>query len=374
MRYIDLGQAADQDGDVFPVIVPEKNIFRKGHTSLFSFLNADLASLGSAMESYFDSGFPSVDETDALFDRISSLHPWFSMNGANTSALMNRAAAAYACVRFPDSRASFLERFYVSRGVGSCSPGYWFGEDPFRYEPAPGEPVLDRPLLSIQQRLREMAVILLDHASPALSDASPRERLALYGLLHQDADYRGFVRAAGMSSSYGCAQTSPERRLGAVLDFSDEDEEISFERFCADVSRLSEDPSYPAPVIRGVLSGLGELGSRRAFDEILSPRSLFGLLSFEIFEMYQNGEHIRRGPDGMFPVPDTNDAPTEGTISEEEIRALYRKAYKTHFSRIRYGIMTKQEFSAWKKEAKEMFKKTVNGEISVGEFAMYLTN
>ena len=91
MRYIDLGFCTEVSCvDALPVVIPEKIL--KGHASLFSFLNADLVSVDSALERHYASGDPGEKET--VFNMISSLHPWFSMNKANASALMNQAAAA----------------------------------------------------------------------------------------------------------------------------------------------------------------------------------------------------------------------------------------------------------------------------------------
>ena len=52
--------------------------------------------------------------------------------------------------------------------------------------------------------------------------------------------------------------------------------------------------------------------------------------------------------------------------------ALYRKAYKTHFARIRSGTMTKEQFDIWKGEAtvKRLFVES--GDMSLDEYAGWL--
>ena len=371
MRYIDLGFCTEAFcGDALPVVIPEKIL--KGHASLFSFLNADLVSVDSALEKQYASGDPGEKET--VFNMISSLHPWFSMNRANASALMNRAAAAYAEKHFPDDKKSFFERFYVPYGIGACSSSYWFEEDPSRYRLSPGDALLEKPLLSVQRDLREMAVVLLDSAPPARAGASPRERLAVYGLMRHGAGYQGFVKASGMRISYGFVQTVSERRAEAVLDFAGEHDDVSYDNLCTDVSLLNGDPNHPAPVISCLLPELINLGSGRASDEVLCPQSLLELLSFEIFEMFRAGEQIKRGAGGEFPVPGDDGAAMKDESVKAVARALYNKAYKAHFNRIENGAMTKEDLDAWRKEAREMLKKTIDGKISTGELAMYLTN
>ena len=52
--------------------------------------------------------------------------------------------------------------------------------------------------------------------------------------------------------------------------------------------------------------------------------------------------------------------------------ALYRKAYKTHFARIRSGTMTREQFEAWKDEATTMRQKVESGILDMDEYAIWL--
>ena len=52
--------------------------------------------------------------------------------------------------------------------------------------------------------------------------------------------------------------------------------------------------------------------------------------------------------------------------------ALYRKAYKTHFARIRTGKMTNEGFDAWKDEAAEKRKLTEDGSMDFDDYAQWL--
>ena len=50
----------------------------------------------------------------------------------------------------------------------------------------------------------------------------------------------------------------------------------------------------------------------------------------------------------------------------------YKRSYKAHNARIRYGIMTKEEFSQWSKEAREKRDLCVAGKLSLEEFVAWL--
>lgn len=52
--------------------------------------------------------------------------------------------------------------------------------------------------------------------------------------------------------------------------------------------------------------------------------------------------------------------------------ALYRKAYKTHFARIRSGNMTREEFDRWKAEAADQRRLAESGKLDFDEYATWL--
>ena len=52
--------------------------------------------------------------------------------------------------------------------------------------------------------------------------------------------------------------------------------------------------------------------------------------------------------------------------------ALYRKAYKTHFARIRSGTMTREQFDAWKDEATAKRLEVESGTLDMDDYATWL--
>ena len=50
----------------------------------------------------------------------------------------------------------------------------------------------------------------------------------------------------------------------------------------------------------------------------------------------------------------------------------YKRSYKAHNARIRYGLMTREEFQAWSKEARQNRDRCIAGELSLEEFVAWL--
>ena len=50
----------------------------------------------------------------------------------------------------------------------------------------------------------------------------------------------------------------------------------------------------------------------------------------------------------------------------------FTRSYKAHNARIRYGLMTREEFQAWSKEARQKRDRCVAGELSLEEFVAWL--
>ena len=52
--------------------------------------------------------------------------------------------------------------------------------------------------------------------------------------------------------------------------------------------------------------------------------------------------------------------------------AVYRKAYKTHYARIRSGYMTRDEFDAWKDEATGKREDVEAGRLDFSDYTLWL--
>lgn len=373
MRYIDLGCFMDPDGAPSNIIVPSADLFPGDHRYLVSFLNADFTMLESLVAKYIadvEMNGPCA-VPDEIYKRAAGIHPWFLKNPANVSVLLNRAFAAYAslqCSSFA-RRESLFCSLYASLGMGPCRAVYWLEEDPGQYHIGEGEPVLTDVIGKAQNNLKKLAVFLIDSSTDSLSCLSPYKRISLYGLLENGSDTGytadGFICAARTSHAFGHVQGVIEASIKSKLDFSDEGSQISHENILAEAQSLLLDPGANAQSILKVAAMLDDK-IKETTDEIYSPSSIFSLLSFEIWEMFRNGETLKRDSSGKFVEPEADRAIAEGP------KELYTRAYKTHHARIRYGMMTKEQFSEWAKRAKEMRIKAEKGDISLEEFASFL--
>ena len=59
-------------------------------------------------------------------------------------------------------------------------------------------------------------------------------------------------------------------------------------------------------------------------------------------------------------------------VSEHPAVRDYKRSYKTHNARIRYGLMTKEEFQAWSVKARAMRDLCLAGKLSLEEFQAWL--
>ena len=57
---------------------------------------------------------------------------------------------------------------------------------------------------------------------------------------------------------------------------------------------------------------------------------------------------------------------------EEPAIKEYKRSYKAHNARIRYGLMTKAEFTAWSKEARAKRADCIAGKLPLEEFVAWL--
>lgn len=57
---------------------------------------------------------------------------------------------------------------------------------------------------------------------------------------------------------------------------------------------------------------------------------------------------------------------------EEPAIKEYKRSYKAHNARVRYGTMTKAEFTAWSKEARAKRADCIAGKLPLEEFVAWL--
>ena len=386
MRFINLGTFIDVNGIPSETIVPARDVEGRNHSCLLSFLNADISDAGRECGRYIASVLSGDDHgvPNAAYDAFSSLHPWFSINAANTSSYLNRVFAHVARngSRSMDGQRRIMRNLYAPRGLDSmCDADYWLYADEMipLFDSSIGKDcdagtASSAFLAGIQKRLFSAAVLLLDGSSPSLEGLSARNRIELYGDIF-DCGRSGLISCAGVERSYGYSRSTAGLTLYASSDFSGDGDPLSRSSLLKALDEVSSDPSaIPFPIAEAA-KVLGPANDAKpVVNEVLSPRSVEDLLLDEIFCLFHSGTMFRRAADGKFIIPGNTGAVAGSTAGAdmEKIRAMYRNAYKSHHRRIAYGTMTKEMFSAWAAEAKEMMKKTAEGAVSVNEFSMWL--
>ncbi len=77
---------------------------------------------------------------------------------------------------------------------------------------------------------------------------------------------------------------------------------------------------------------------------------------------YQSDLEVR----SAVPMPILSDAQTE------QIHAARKKAQKTHYQRIHYGILTKEDYDSWRMQSLEKEKAVLKGQISFEDYMLWL--
>lgn len=62
----------------------------------------------------------------------------------------------------------------------------------------------------------------------------------------------------------------------------------------------------------------------------------------------------------------------EKRMQEDPAVKEYKRSYKAHNARIRYGLMTREEFNEWSLEARKRRQMCLDGELSLGDFVAWL--
>lgn len=132
-----------------------------------------------------------------------------------------------------------------------------------------------------------------------------------------------------------------------------------------------------------------------AFDYVLYPTSIGVLINYIIAEHIKRGVGVKKCKNcGREFVSQRNNQVDycdrvisntgktcrqlgavrvyQSKQNENPIMREYNKSYKTHNARIRYGTITKEEFSEWSVKAREMRQRCIDGEITLEEFIEWL--
>ena len=374
-RYIDIGTFCDADGQPSSVFLMEEEIISKDHSFILSFLNENLYSDGGAgtlLEKYFENviGRGAVYEVpETVLEKISSLHPYFKRNAANTSVLLNRIISSV--IRFyvsgEEPQKKLMSELFVHRGLGDCDASFWLDSDPGIFPALPMKDCM-APVREMQDRVRTAVIMLIDGSSEILADAAPAARMALYNMLAgNNGIHSPFVE---MKSLYCYPMGKNAADLSARLEFAGQDDTLSLDRLYADIEELAKNPKAKVQAVGAAIAGFGNTENiLRA--EILVPSSLENLLMFEVMEMFEGRTAVRRNDRGQFLIPEDGAGDGSEDISAV-VEKMYATAYKTHHRRMKSAGTAKTDLDEWRKTARTMMARVVDGTLSLSEFSMWL--
>ena len=180
------------------------------------------------------------------------------------------------------------------------------------------------------------------------------------------------------------------RLLGINMDFDEQYEQAVLQGF----RQMQETPTATPECINELINDAANMtGDCEIHTYVLD--SLEDLLKYEVYGMTQAEKRIKRCKNcGRYFVIDKGNVEYCDRIAAGETKpcseigksrtyeqkiakggtamALYRKAYKTHFARIRSGTMSREQFEAWKGEATSKRQEVESGILDMDEYATWL--
>ena len=389
--FLNLGMDFDYTGESF-IIVREDQMIPKTHEYLFNFLEANFSSLEAYARNYLacvDTQNPENSvpgdplSLQRIFEELFSLHPYYRTCPANASALLNAVFAGYVLKVFPNNKEvqnRILELICTDKYTNVKNVEYWMEN-----AASVSDESLFGELHILQQNISTWIFLTLDNTNPDLAKLTNQQRSAVYSLLYGSE----FTPLLETRVEWNTHRPYNFDHLSTLLDF-DPDLQV-YESIAA----LQNDPAMPMPeFIQKAITAAAQV-TEDCERCIYVTESLEELLKLEVYTMIQNNIHIKRCKNcnryfiqekgnqeycdriGKGETKACNEIGKSRTYEKRVSKdnspmALYRKAYKTHFARMRSGRLTKEEFEAWKDEAAEKRKIAESGKLDLDEFALWL--
>lgn len=387
--FLNLGMSFDYE-DVFPIIVREDYIIPKTHEYLFNFLETDFRRLEAYGKSYLEclaqGTIGDAQKLQRIFEELFALHPFFRSCPANAATVINETLAAYVKASFRDrsdeEQKQLLNLVCTSQYIGSKDVDHWFeqaknGKIEYVFE----------ELYCLQCSISSWVFLSLDNTNPELAKLTSLQRSAIYSMLFGGE----FIPMLETEVEMNMQRPRSFNSIAAALDF---DEEYMLATYKS-IDAMQEHPTAPLPEqFQRIYTAAQQV---QEDCEVYTYRTdtLEDLLKFEVYGMSHENTRIKRCKNcGRYFILEKGNLEYCDRIAAGETKpcneigksrtyearitggdsaiALYRKAYKTHFARIRTGKMTKEEFEAWKNEATEKRKLTERGSLDFAEYTQWL--
>ena len=385
--YLNIGMSFDSAGAAY-VELPEEEIVPETHEYLFNALDADLSRLEAYAQNYLlclDNG---SDPDKAIMQRIreelSSLHPFYRACPANATATINKAFASYIKRKYPESveaQEAAMAKVLETKYLYQADVAYWLDDAVI----LPTAQIFAE-LFHMQENIRRWAFIVLDNTNPDLAKLTSTQRNGLYSLVYGDA-YTPLLETKVQKSTQLPYNV---RLLGINMDFDEQYEQAVLQG----LRQMQETPNTTPQCVKELIDDAANMiGDCEIHTYVLD--TLEDLLKYEVYSMTQAEKRIKRCKNcGRYFVVDKSNMEYCDRIAAGETKpcseigksrtyeqkiakggtamALYRKAYKTHFARIRSGTMTREQFDAWKDEATAKRQQVESGVLDMDEYATWL--
>ena len=386
--YLNIGMSFDSAGANY-VELPEEEIVPETHEYLFNALDADLSRLEAYAQNYLSCLDNGADPDKVIMQRIreelSSLHPFYRACPANATATINKAFASYIKRKYPESAEAqeaamtkVLETKYLYQG----DVAFWLDDAVI----LPTEQVFAE-LFLVQENILRWVFTVLDNSNPDLAKLSNAQRNALYGIVYGDA-YTPLLETTVQKNT---AYPYNYRLLGINMDFDEQYEQDVKNA----LQQMQKTPGTTPDCIKELLHDASVMNGEDFEIHTYVLDTLEDLLKYEVYGMIQAEKRIKRCKNcGRYFVVDKSNMEYCDRIAAGETKpcseigksrtyeqkiakggtamALYRKAYKTHFARIRSGTMTREQFDAWKDEATAKRLEVESGILDMDEYATWL--
>ena len=385
--YLNIGMSFDSSGADY-VELPEEEIVPVTHEYLFNALDADLNRLEAYAQNYMACLDNGIDPDKAIMQRIreefSSLHPFYRACPANATVTINKAFASFIKRKYPESaeaQKTAMAKVLEVKYLHQTDVAYWLDN----VVTSPTEQIFSE-LFRVQEDIRRWVFIVLDNTNPDLAKLTSIQRNGLYSLVYGNA-YTPLLETKVQKSTQLPYNV---RLLGINMDFDEQYEQAVLQGF----RQMQEMPTGTPECIKELINDAANMtGDCEIHTYVLE--TLEDLLKYEVYGMTQAEKRIKRCKNcGRYFVVDKGNMEYCDRIAAGETKpcseigksrtyeqkiakggtamALYRKAYKTHFARIRSGTMTREQFEAWKAEATDKRQEVESGILDMDEYATWL--
>ncbi len=362
-------------------VVPLAKMIPENHTHLLNFLNADIEGIIETIKE-------SVSEKDPLksaaaYEKLIAVHPFFADNPAAASAYINRELASSIWQHDKENSGVDQELFHklaIINEEQSDNIDDWLVN-----RNADGYGCL-AILFKTQDDIRDIVALLLDESNPELSSVPFSIRSGIYGLLSLGEPSISHPKAKIVLS-----YPKSMRILQAQLEFEDLDDrgDNTWARLVTSIRRLEEDSAHIPDVIRKIVSAADDASDTVSYIEY-STETLEEILYLEVYLMLQNGIRFNRCQNcgrfypvapgvetpPMCDIPDSDGSSCRSRFLKKEqdkrLSKIYRRSYRTHYSRVQTGKESEEELDKWRKNMLQMKKMVSEGKISEAEFAAKL--